>query len=348
MAIRLIESFDWTIGAGSVSSDLAGRYNISAGSTPGLVTSPGRFGGNYYSIGGSQFISFQLKGGPFGPRIVLGFAVLCEGTAGAASPLIEFWDGLFGSGGTAQISLGVDAGMHLQAFAGNMGAALGPAGPTALAFNSYFYVEIEVLIAAALGGSFKCNLDGITQFNLGGITTQQSALSQMTHLMLLGNHLGQNTHFDDMYLKDTTGMLGPSRVTLKKPNGDGALSQWTPSAAGPHFSLVNEIPEDGDGTFVSDATVGHIDLYTFTALGQTPANIFGVQVSLNARKDDAAARSLATEVRSGGANFTGVTQATTTTYLDVYTQIYEQDPNTAAAWTLAGVDAAQFGVQTIA
>lgn len=346
MAIRMVESFDWTSGGSAVSVDLAGRYNIA---TPGgIVASPGRFGGNYYGVQGGNFCSFQIKNGPFGPVVVLGQAILFENNAGAQQPVIVLWDGLFGSGGTGQVTLGLDATMHLQAFAGNQGAALGPAGPTALLFNVYYYIEIEVHFATAGAGSFACDLNGVNEFNLGAVTTQQSANARMTHTMFLGNRIGNNTRFDDMYLKDTAGRLGPARVTLKTPNGDGALTQWTPSAGVNHFALVNEIPEDGDATFVSDATIGHIDLYTFTALGLTPATIWAVQVALNARKDDVAARSLATEVRSGGANFTGVAQATTTGYLDFYTQIYEQDPNTAAAWLLANLDAAQFGVQTTA
>ena len=348
MAIVYVEGYDWTAGNPQFTNDLGIRYNV--GGSPNNMSQylpGGRFGGNAATIGGGQFTSFQLKNGPFGPRIVWGFACKIEGIQGAQVPLVELWDGLNGSGGTAQCTLGMDSTGHLVALAGNNGAPLGLAGPTVPAFNAWFYIEIDVLIGSGGTGSFRCDLDGVTQFNLAGVTTQQSGIAQCSWIMHLGNWGGHSTQYDDEYVKTTAGPLGPSRIVLKKPSSDGALTQWTASPVGPHFSNVNEVPADGDTTFNFDATAGDIDLYGFTALGQTPAHIWAVQVDLYARKDDAAARAIATEVRSGGANFVGASQTLSSTYLASILQIYEQDPNTAAAWTLANLDAAQFGVQTI-
>lgn len=340
MAIRLVESFDWC----TTSTDLHGRYSV-IDFNSSIAVGSGRFGGNAWSFGSTANESLQVHGGPFGPRIVVGFAFNSSNPL-ANFAVIELWDGLFNHGGTAQVTLAINAAGKLEARSGNNGATIAGPGPLVLQPNTYYYIECDILIAAANAGSFSCQVDGVSQFNVAGITTQQSAASQMTHFMCLG--AGNPALFDDMYLKDTAGFLNPCRVILKKPNANGATNQWTATPGPNNFAMVNEVPADGDTTFNVDATAGDIDLYGFTALGQNPASIFAVQVSLFARKDDAAARTIATMVRSGGANFTGVTQpALTTSYLDFYLQIYEQDPNTAAAWLLAALDAAQFGVKTI-
>jgi hypothetical protein len=345
VAIVLIEGFDWcSTGSAGPTTDLAARYNIAAGNTPGGVDPPGRFGGNAYHCGGNQALALQLHNGPFGPRIVMGFAYLNQGVSGVA-PIIRFFDGDPNGAGTLQCQIAIENSSQLRAY-GQVNP-LGAPGPTVLAFNTYYYIEVDILIGGAGAGTFACNLEGGVQFALVAVQTQFSGAAQFSHVQLFGTKLGFSTFFDDLYVKTTAGYLGPSRVTLKTPTSDGALTQWTPSPVQAHFLNVNNIPPDADTTFNSDATAGDIDLYGFSALGQNPASIFGVQVSLYARKDDAAARSIATMVRSGGANFTGLTQVITTTYLDSYLQVYETDPNTAAAWTVGGLDAAQFGVKTI-
>lgn len=344
MAIVYLEGFDWAgSGVPNGQADVNGRYSvIDAGGS--VAIGSGRFGGNAWTMGSTANVSFTLHGGPFGARIVVGTAFNTSNNL-ANFPLLELWDGVFNHGGTPQVSLAINGSGKLELRSGNNGATLAT-GTLVLQPNTWYYIEWDVLIAGAGAGTSACQVDGVSQFSVSGITTQQSGAAQMTALMLLG--AGNPALFDDMYLKTTAGFLGPSRIILKTPNSDGALTQWTPSAAGSHFSKVNDNPPDGDTTYNSDATATDIDLYGFTALGQTPANIWAVQVDLYARKDDAAARTIATEVRSGGTNFVGTTQpALTTTYLALYTQIYEQDPKTAAAWILANLDAAQFGVQTI-
>lgn len=344
MAIVYVEGYDWAgSGVPTGQVDVNSRYSvIDAGGQ--VAIGAGRFGGNAWSMGSTANVSFTLHGGPFGPRIVVGTAFNTSNNL-ANFPLAEMWDGIFNHGGTPQVTLALNAAGKLELRSGNNGATLA-VGTLVLQPNTWYYIEWDVTIGAGATGASVCQIDGVQQFNVSGITTQQSGLAELTAIMWLG--AGNPALFDDQYIKTTAGFLGPSRIILKKPNANGATNQWTANPGPNNFAMVNETPPDGDTTFNSDATATDIDLYAFTALGQNPANIWAVQVDLYARKDDAAARAIATEVRSGGTNFVGVTQpALTTTYLALYTQIYEQDPKTSAAWVLANLDAAQFGVQTI-
>lgn len=337
MAYRLVESFDWTTAAADVNT----RYNVSSGG--GAILTPGRFGGNCIEEGSTANTSYQLKNGPFGPRLVSGFNFFSNNLI--SFPIWEYWDGLFGSGGIAQVSLCFNAGSnHLEVRQGNNGALIAT-GTKVLLVNTWYWIEFDVLIGAGATGSATVAIEGANDIVVAGVTTQQSGAAQATHIMWLG--CGNPVQFDDMYVKDTAGIIGPAKVTLQKPASDGAVVNWTPSSGVTHFNLVNEVPPDGDTSYVSTATAGTQDLYNFQPLPAAPQTIFTVQVSLYARKDDAAARSIATLVRSGGLVFVGATQTVSSTYSDFYTQIYDQDPNTAAAWTFAGFNAAQFGEQCI-
>ena len=70
-------------------------------------------------------------------------------------------------------------------------------------------------------------------------------------------------------------------------------------------------------------------------LGVTPDSIQAVQGTLCARKDDAASREVRCRVKSGAASANGAPHALTANYV-YYRDIFETDPDTAAAWTACG------------
>jgi hypothetical protein len=74
----------------------------------------------------------------------------------------------------------------------------------------------------------------------------------------------------------------------------------------------------------------------------TPDSIHAVQVTMCARKDDAATREVRCRVKSGAASANGAPLALTASYV-YYRDIFETDPNTSAAWTSGGVNAIQIG-----
>src|SRR5262249_39117493 len=120
---------------------------------------------------------------------------------------------------------------------------------------------------------------------------------------------------------------------------------WTPNGAANNWDCVDDTATDDDSTYISDSTVGHIDTYA-TADVDAGATVYGVQVNLYARKDDAATRQIAPVIRQAGTNYVGNTATLGSTY-SFYSQLYDQDP-TAAAWTAATFNGDEFGVKEIA
>jgi hypothetical protein len=75
--------------------------------------------------------------------------------------------------------------------------------------------------------------------------------------------------------------------------------------------------------------------------------IKGVQVSARARKTDSATKELAIVTRLGSTDYDGTTQAVASTTYSQYQQIWEKRPSDNADWTIADVNAAEFGLKVV-
>jgi hypothetical protein len=129
------------------------------------------------------------------------------------------------------------------------------------------------------------------------------------------------------------------------PSADGANTALTPSTGTAHAALVDDNPANDDTDYNQSSNVGDKDTYDMAALSGNWASIKAVQVLMEARKDDAGARSICSVTRSGGTDYDGAAQGLTTSYM-YYTEILQNDPATSAAWAnKAAVDAAEFGMK---
>ena len=79
----------------------------------------------------------------------------------------------------------------------------------------------------------------------------------------------------------------------------------------------------------------------------TPAAIMAVQVSTVARKDDAGSRSLRAVLKSGATTADGAAPVLGTSCA-LYDDRFEVNPATGTAWTNAGVDALEAGIEVVA
>lgn len=354
--VFVVDGFTWcgTSAISNISTWLT-RYNRPGASGGSQLIAAGRFGGNCLALGGGAFVQECLlpNGAVAAPGTIRMGVAINDDNWPVSGDLIGFCDN--GSGpqfgnDNVYAMVGTNNG-KLAVYAPPIApGALNPGtlkatGTTPIVSGQYYYVEMELTIGVA--GRVKVYLDGILEVDSGVYDTLRTLSGDVYGFFLGCPGAGSNVHFCDLYVGDT--LLGPQRVSTPVAISDGFLSQWTPSAGVTHFNLINEEPPDGDTSYVSSATPGQIDLYNFAGLAYTPANVFGAQVSFYARKDDVAARQIAAEVRSGGANFVGSTlPLLTTSYVDSLLQCFNTDPNTGVPWTPAGIASAQFGVNLIA
>lgn len=118
-----------------------------------------------------------------------------------------------------------------------------------------------------------------------------------------------------------------------------------PGAA--NWMAVSESPNDDNNSYATDATPGDIDRYTFPSI--SGSQVFFANVCMRAEKDDAGTRTIRAAVKSGStASDNGSDFALTLNSYVNFQGVLETDPNTGVAWTVAGVNAAEFGVKTTA
>lgn len=219
----------------------------------------------------------------------------------------------------------------------NENLILGRSAPGQLVLASYNYIEVDATISAA--GNVIVRVNEQIILSLTGVRTQYpGSLSLVNVLRLKGFGGSAACRHDDLYLRDPGGetfgqsFYGAQKCNAIVPNADASPLNWGPSPGPTNFAMVNEVPPDGNTTFVSSDTPGAIDQYgQSNAVLPAGANIVCVQHCLD-MTDAAVARSVAS--CADGVIATG--RALTNAYL-IYQFPYER------TWTAAQVGSTKFG-----
>ena len=138
--------------------------------------------------------------------------------------------------------------------------------------------------------------------------------------------------------------FGSAKMAFSVPDAPGIVSAWTPNGAATIWQSIDQIPQDGDTTYASSATVGQAYQCPFGAL---PAmqSLIAVQLSTYARTDDAGPRAYQSGFYSGGTyGYSGVNQFLGGTYNYIMDE-FTTNPVTGVAWTPAALTGLQFGAE---
>lgn len=138
--------------------------------------------------------------------------------------------------------------------------------------------------------------------------------------------------------------IGAKKCETQWPNGAGTNTNWAP-LTGANYAQVNENPSDWDTSYVQASASGIRDSYAF------PGSIVGVNplvavVNAVAKNADAGSISIQGLTYSGASYGLGDSKPAGSAYTTTQFPLF-RDPNTGAAWTKAGVNAAQFGVGVV-
>lgn len=305
-------------------------------------TSYGRNGGSGMNGGTLNSFSSRKDFGTNYTTLIVGFAFKNPNFL-AAGIMMAFLDS-----GTLQFYLQCDGAGHIQAVANSV--VLGT-GSAYLQSNNWYYVEIKTTFNASTG-SCELRVNGSAILTLSGVRTTSTA-NNFANGVIFGTNAAVANDYADLYIVDTTGavnndFLGDVRVQNVMPNGAGNYTQWTQNGGTTNWGDVSEIPPNGDTTYVSSSTPGQRDSYTVAALAANTTSVLAVQVSLNARKDDAGTRQIANLIRNNATDSQGTTVTLTSSYQD-YSEIFDTNPsNGNAAWAVSDINSGEFGVIEVA
>ena len=193
----------------------------------------------------------------------------------------------------------------------------------------------------ATAGTFTVKVNGVQDINFSGSTAPST--SNIDKIDLYASGGGYYPYWDNVVVDDSA-WPGVSRVAILSPSGAGFSAQWDPSVA-PNYACVDEVPYS-DTDFISTNVVDEVDTYAMSDLPSEAAVIKCVQVSARARKEGVATpQNLALAVRTTGGDYYSANQALQTEYQS-HSKIWEQNPGTAAAWTVSEVNAMEGGVKS--
>lgn len=343
--MALLDSEGWGLSTNFTDYETCGAWGNPSGTAPTIGTG-GPLGDNYATLGGSGPEANRLFAAPVGPTFYWGARVKSAGNEFFAfydpSGAIQFYV-VLNPGGATSGQIAVYRGGNPQ---GTTGTLLGTsAGNSFNTSGGWFYLEVGATIATGTSGSVTVRVDGSPVLTLAGVTTQNSATYSTMQQLIWGSFGGGSmTH---MYLCDNSGtlnnsFLGDVRVQTLFPTGAGGTTQFTPVGKATNWQNAATVPPAPATDYNESATVGATDLFALSGLDPTFATIPGINVKGVYLRSTSGTRSMAGVVKSNATTSTGPSFATSTSETQVGA-IFQTDPNTGAAWTGAGLAAAQPG-----
>jgi hypothetical protein len=324
----LIESFD---------TYATGNYTGKWASMAGTIGAVGREGTNGLTHTTSSFMQKAVSNKQ---TLIVGIAIKLDSTKGWN--LIEFRDST-----TVQLGLYTDASNQIIIKRGtttleNTGYAI----PT----DTWIYLEFKGTIDNS-SGSYELRINGDTKASDSGIDTQQTGNAFANSVVFLFSGIGASNHYlDDIYIFDDSGsfcnnFVGDVHVEAIFPDGAGYVTDWVANPDVDNYLNVDETDPDGDTTFVATSGVGFMDSYEFGSLVALSGSVYGLQVNTWAKKDDVGSRTLNVITRPTSTTYSGATPISLGNTYGYSVFHFESNPETATYWTIAEINAAEFGIK---
>ncbi len=336
MANLLMESFSIENAA-----DLS-QSRWTSGTVTGIGTSYGRLGGYGVDLLGNN-LTYNIPGSP--STIIVGGAYNFRNSS------VRTW--IKDISNNPQLALTYNTGTSLLSIRDYNDNIIGSANYT-LSPNTWHYIEIEVLIANTAVGTVTTNIDGvnIAALTLTGIKTSNTTNSA-GRIQFLCDSGTNEFYLADVYINDTSGsynngFLGDMKMLPSRATANGDTNNFTIGGSSPaatNYQSINERVPDYDVTYVSDATVGNIDLYQYG----TPSGIHSIQalqVSGFIKKDDATVRQVQLVMKLSGVQYFSPTFTLSTSY-QYYQWTQDVNPATSLPWVVGDYSGVQFGIKVI-
>lgn len=334
MTIDKLEGFGYIA---NDSADLVARGWLFA--TGSRALAGGRFGGNGYRFNGTSQV-LSMDAGNFVAQRYWGatwWANLANIGADSNIWLVRRTAPVTGTmpGGTSgHMTLRLKADGALELWTNSVLRQTTAAG--LIVAGTDHHIETRLYISDA--GTAEVWVDGVSVLSTAA-DTQQSFTSPTG--IYFGGGTSTDCVIDDVVVfSGNTAAIGLHQIHDKLPDGAGDNAAWTGTFADVDDPLG--VPDE-DATVITSAEGQAKQDHTFEDLPAV-TTIHALEVVARARAQEALPRSIIMYVISGATESQGPTKALTDTYGQTIDR-YLTDPNTAAAWTEAAVNALKFGVK---
>ena len=335
MAVIYSEGFDTYGGIGSLSDPDCYRK----GWSNRWYTRAGRINGTSMQISGYNSFRHQLPSDKTSANKTIGFAFRKEDNSAGHIDLMQLRNG---DGEVLTIGFNTSQQLIVQ-----IGGVLEATGTTVLSDTSWHFIEFNSVISAT--GSYELRLNGQLELQDLSVDTTNGAVEYWyIHTMNAGPTSNSEPKIDDLYITDdsgsyNTGFMGPLHIETIFPDAD-VTKQWTTSTGTDHYALVDNDSLD-DATYVESSTTGQRELFDFPASDVSTKDVYAVCVKADMGITGVLPVDVNFVTKSSGTTDVASAIAVSSPTRYMISEVVEEDPDTSAAWTKAGFDAAQFGVE---
>jgi hypothetical protein len=211
------------------------------------------------------------------------------------------------------------------------------------------FLEIGLKIDNSTG-YVTVKLGEVTVATVTGVDTQATANAWFDAVdvgpsPITGSSVGSYADIDDHRYNDNASdsgvfannsFMGDAGVKTLFMTGNGTV-QFTP-LSGSNYAQINEQAMDSDTSYNYSSTPGQEDAFTAGTITNVITVIYGVRITIAARKDDVGPRVLKTGLKSGATTSYGANHSLPDTYA-YFCDNWILDPNTGANWTRVNVNA---------
>lgn len=274
---------------------------------------------------------------------VTGFALYLPSLPGANRALVTLLD----SSNVALLTAFVTSTGTIGVCTGALGGTLlGTTATACVAAATWGYVEFGWEFSTTTG-TVEVRADGLLKMFLFDQNT--AAIGGGWHVVRL--FPTASGVMDDLYIMDRgpfESFLGQQQVLTALPASDGGRIEWTGSST-PRWEMVNDPTPDGDSTYITSAVARAKYTALFTTLVSTTLRVNGVQLTAIA-KDLSLVSSLRMMTRIDNTD-DPVPDDTAATLLTIaylaHRYRWPVNPRTDELWTMASINAAEFGVERV-
>jgi hypothetical protein len=287
-----------------------------------------------------------------------GIRLLCPGANNGA--LFFIYDTTPITGPAAQLTLWFNPSNYsISVYRGLFSALLGISANNVWTNDVYQYIAIAPVIDSSTG-SVSIKVDGTQVVNITGANTQATANAWWDAAGFTPNKTSGSSGttssiiLDDLEHGDAT--TGPGLYPFSTPADDlhvrvlpivgNNAVQWTPKT-GTNLQEISEAQMDSDTSYNSSDTPGQEDTFNLGPLPGVVNNIYAVQLTIAARKDDAGVHKVKTALITGATETYGPDNPLPNNDYAYFSDIYPTDPDTAASWTLTNANAMAAGYNLV-
>lgn len=259
---------------------------------------------------------------------------------------------------TAQITVMLQSTGIIDVQSGSSGGAtLATSTTPVVTAEAYTHVEAFITFDGT-AGAVEVRVNGVTVLSATAINTAPTALDECSQIVITpkkGIGIPAEYFVDDVFCYDDTGshnntFLGDRKVLTLFPSADTAQADWSWNAGPSAVQAIDEADPDDDTTYIfanpggSPAPVSEFDI------DNLPAGVSAVSAVVlvnRMRKTDAGTANVQPSIVSASSETAGADRVLTEAYT-YYHEVIEVDPDTAAPFIPAAVDAAKIKLERTA